>query len=72
MRYFVCYVEEPEKDSDLLEVKKDLFEDFPSAVEKFTLLCGCTLCSVVLADAETGKIIRQYFRDDATGQVVIC
>lgn len=72
MRYMVCYVEEPEKNSDILEVKKDMFEDFATAVEKFTLLCGCTLCSVTLADIETGKIVRQFFKDDTTGQVVIC
>lgn len=71
MRYIVCYVEEPENDSDIFEVKRDSFEDFASAVEKFTLLCGCTLCSVVLADIETGKIIRQYYKDDTTGQVII-
>ncbi len=71
MRYIVCYVDEPEKDSDILEVKRDSYEDFASAVEKYTLLCGCTLCSVVLADAETGKIIKQYFKDDSTGQVII-
>ncbi|WP_044974139.1 hypothetical protein [Ruminococcus sp. HUN007] len=71
MRYIVCYVEEPEKDSDILEVKRDSFEDFAAAVEKYTLLCGCTLCSVVLADAETGKIIKQYYKDDVTGSVII-
>ncbi len=72
MRYIVCYVEEPEKESDVFEVKRESFEDFAAAVEKFTLLCGCTLCSVTLADIETGKIIKQFFKDDITGQVVIC
>ena len=71
MRYIVCYVEEPEKDSDILEVKRENFEDFAHAVEKYTLLCGYTLASVVLADVETGKIIKQYYKDDVTGSVII-
>ena len=45
--------------------------DVASAVERFTLLCGCGLCSVILADNENQKIIRQFFKDETNGQVVI-
>lgn len=71
MEYIICYVEEPDKENDVFEVQKETFEDFASAVERFTLLCGCGLCSVILADNENRKIIRQFFKDDTNGQVVI-
>lgn len=71
MRYIISYVEEPDKENDVFEVKSESYSDFASAVEKYTLLCGCGLCSVVLADIETAKVIRQFFKDDTSGQVII-
>ena len=71
MEYIICYVEEPDRDNDVFEVRREPFEDFASAVERFTLLCGCGLCSVILADNENQKIIRQFFKDETNGQVVI-
>ena len=65
MRYIICYVEEPDKEDDAFEVKRESFSDFASAVEKFTL------CSIILADIETTRIIRQFFKDDNSGQTII-
>ncbi|MDD6826255.1 MAG: hypothetical protein PUE12_09140 [Oscillospiraceae bacterium] len=71
MRYVLCYVEEPDKENDVFEVKREQYETFMQAVERYTLLCGCGLCSVLLADVETNTIIRQFFKDDTSGQVII-
>lgn len=71
MDYIICYVEEPDKENDVFEVQRESFENFASAVERFTLLCGCGLCSVILADNKNQRIIRQFFKDDTNGQVVI-
>ncbi len=71
MRYALCYVEEPEKEDDVFEVKTEEFDTFIKAVERYTLMCGCELSSVVLADIETGTIIRQFFKDDTGNHIVI-
>ncbi|MBE6852889.1 MAG: hypothetical protein E7505_05375 [Ruminococcus sp.] len=71
MSYALFYVEENEKEADVVEVKKELFEDFVSAVERYTLLCGCGLCSVVLANTDTDVIVRQFFKDDGGNHIII-
>ena len=57
----LCYTEKYD-DNTNVKVESEVFDDFSDAVVRYTLMCGGR-DQVVLAETESGTIIRQFCRE---------
>jgi len=58
-KYIVCYTEHDAEGTNVT-CFTERFDNFTEAVGRYTLFCGAYKNSVVLADVENSKIIRQF------------
>ncbi|MBP5606446.1 MAG: hypothetical protein J6X60_13055 [Ruminiclostridium sp.] len=70
MKYLLCYAERYDEGANV-KVESEDFDDFASAVVRYTLMCAGR-DNVVLAETDGGRIISQFSRekcDDESGCV---
>lgn len=62
-KYILCYTEtefDKSIDDTVTSCYTEQFDDFIKAVERYTVMCGAYKHAVVLADVQTGQILKQF------------
>ncbi|MDE6086996.1 MAG: hypothetical protein K2G25_01255 [Oscillospiraceae bacterium] len=61
--YILCYTQtefDEELKDNVTSCYTEQFESFVQAVERYTVMCGAYKHAVVLANADTEKILKQF------------